>query len=289
MNRNDDTAAWVKQIIQDFILGSPDNILQGLFIEKAWERALVGFSSGNDPLYLEYKEKYIGRFHWTPFEAFNLAFPDARAQAGDLTVISWILPQTEATRADNRREKAFPAERWVRSRIFGEAFNDKLRLHVVESLALRGVKAVAPVLLTQWSRTESEQYGFASTWSERHAAYAAGLGTFGLCDGLITPFGKAVRFGSAVAHVEIPVTPRPYSDPHAYCLFYARGTCKKCVDRCPVGAISEAGHDKYKCDAHLRPATAEYARANYHLDGFGCGLCQTGVPCENRIPLKRDG
>ena len=34
---------------------------------------------------------------------------------------------------------------------------------------------------------------------ETHAAHAAGLGTFGLCDGLITPIGKAIRVGSVVA------------------------------------------------------------------------------------------
>ena len=36
----------------------------------------------------------------------------------------------------------------------------------------------------------------ASDWSERHAAYAAGLGTFGLTRALITEKGIAGRFGS---------------------------------------------------------------------------------------------
>jgi len=39
--------------------------------------------------------------------------------------------------------------------------------------------------------------GPASSWSERHAAYAAGLGTFSLNDALITPKGIAHRLGSA--------------------------------------------------------------------------------------------
>ena len=43
----------------------------------------------------------------------------------------------------------------------------------------------------------SEKYAYASTWSERHAAYAAGLGTFGLSDGLITAAGQGM--GRAVA------------------------------------------------------------------------------------------
>jgi hypothetical protein len=43
-------------------------------------------------------------------------------------------------------------------------------------------------------------------------AYAAGLGTFGLCDGLITARGKAMRTGSVVARLEIDASPRPYDD-----------------------------------------------------------------------------
>ncbi len=287
MKINEDVAAAIERIILDFISRSPDNCLRGPFEEKAWESALVGFSRGNDPLYLDFKEKYIGRFHWTPVEAYNLAFPEKPAIPKELSVVTWILPQTEATKRDNRKETTFPAERWVRSRMFGEAFNDRLRSHVVESLGEMNVPAAAPVLLPQWSR-ESGQYGFSSTWSERHAAYAAGLGTFGLSDGLITPFGKAVRIGSVVARMEIPSTPRPYSNHHAYCLFYAKGSCKKCIERCPVGAISASGHDKIKCDAHLRPTTAEFVKAHYQINGFGCGLCQTGVPCESRIPLNHE-
>ena len=69
----------------------------------------------------------------------------------------------------------------------------------------------------------------ASQWSERHAAYASGLGTFGLCDGLITPKGKAVRFASVVTRIKVPPTQRPYKDHHAYCLHYAKGICGMCI------------------------------------------------------------
>jgi epoxyqueuosine reductase QueG len=158
-------------------------------------------------------------------------------------------------------------------------------VHVLEE---NGYKAVAPSLLPEWSMKLSDEYVFASTWSERHAAYASGLGTFGLCDGLITPMGKAMRTGSVVARIEITPTTRPYGFHREYCLFFTKGTCGKCIARCPVGALSEKGHDKAKCRAHVRPATEEYVKAHYGFDGYGCGLCQTGVPCESKIPAKDD-
>lgn len=58
------------------------------------------------------------------------------------------------------------------------------------------------------------------------------------------PRGKAVRVGSVAAKIAIPVTLRPYTDHHAYCFHYSQGTCRKCLQRCPAGAISPTGHDK---------------------------------------------
>jgi len=49
------------------------------------------------------------------------------------------------------------------------------------------------MLSPPFKRETSEKYGYASSWSERHIAYVAGLGTFGFCDDLITPVGKAMR------------------------------------------------------------------------------------------------
>jgi epoxyqueuosine reductase len=287
MEKKADLASWIEQIIKDFIVKSPENTLQNKANDRAFDLPLVGFSSGDDPIYETYKE-VVGPFHWTPLQIFTQTFKEMVVTPEELTVISWILPQTGATKADNRKQSVYPAESWARARIFGEEVNEKLRRHVVAVLQKNGYPALAPALSDQWARKESEKYVFASTWSERHAAYAAGLGTFGLCDGLITLKGKAMRTGSVVAHIKIAPTPRPYTDHHAYCLFYTQGICGECIDRCPVGALSQAGHDKIKCRNHIRPVTADYVKTHYGFDGYGCGLCQTKVPCESKIPTKSD-
>jgi epoxyqueuosine reductase QueG len=283
----EDNSSWVENTILEFIQRSPENNLQDETNEKAWEDALVGFSRGDDPLYTDFKE-YVGPFHWTPLEIFTMTFPDIKATPEELTVISWILPQTEATKRDHREQTVYPAERWARARIFGEEFNQKLRTHLVHVLEKAGYEAVAPMLSPEWSRKKSEKYELASTWSERHAAYASGLGTFGLCDGLITPLGKAMRTGSVVARIQIPPSPRPYTSHQEYCAFFTMGICGKCIPRCPVGAITESGHDKTKCFKHTRIACGEYVKTHYGFEGRGCGLCQTNVPCESKIPTKED-
>jgi epoxyqueuosine reductase len=281
--RKYDSAASIASLIREYVANSPSNSLRLETNEKAWDEPLVGFARGEDPIFEQYKEK-IGPFHRTPLEAFKLAFPEASVKADELVVISWILPHTEAIKADLRKQTANPSEKWIRARIYGEEFNEELRKYVADTLTKSGQPAVAPVLTAGYKMENSQLYGMCSNWSERHAAYASGLGTFGLCDGLITPKGKAIRCGSVVAQARIPATPRPYEDHHAYCLHYAKGICGMCTKRCPAGAVSKSGHDKSACMKQCN-ATAQYAEKQLGLKGYGCGFCQTGVPCESRIPV----
>jgi epoxyqueuosine reductase len=282
-SRIENPSAWVSSLIKEFTATSSLNSLKNAANDRAWDEPLVGFSSGRDPLYDLYKEK-VGPFHWTPLEIFQQTFPGTPAKAEELTVISWILPQTELVKADLRRETKNPAERWVRARMYGELFNEELRRNVAATLTKAGYPAVAPTLSPAFKTERSERYVLASTFSERHAAYAAGLGTFGLCDGLITPKGKAMRCGSVVARIQIAPTPRPYEDHHAYCLFYAKGICGMCITRCPGGAISKSGHDKNACLKQLA-VTTQYSEKQFGITGYGCGFCQTGTPCESKIPV----
>jgi epoxyqueuosine reductase len=278
------SAEWIRRSILRFIATSPGNSLRNAGGDPAWDDALVGFASGADPIWQQYKE-HVGPFHWTPWEVFSQHCPGPVARAEELTVVSWVLPQREPVRRANRRARTFPAEDWARVRVYGEEFNVALRRHLVDGLGRAGHAAVAPMLVPGWTVVQSARFSYASTWSERHAAHAAGLGTFGLCDGLITARGKAVRVGSVVARVAIEPTPRPYSDHRAYCLFFTDGACGKCIERCPAQAITRRGHDKEKCRRHLA-RSREHVRRTHRFEGYGCGLCQVGVPCEARIPVK---
>ena len=271
-------------IIRSFVADSSLNTMQNGTDEPAWDQVLVGFASGADQIWQQYKE-YVGAFHWTPWEVFNQHIPEENVSAEGLTVISWILPQRESVRKTNRLSTNYPSEEWARIRVYGENFNVALRRHLVECLEKAGYKAVAPMLVSNWTIVKSQRFSYASTWSERHAAHAAGLGTFGLCDGLITARGKAMRTGSVVAKISLEPDPRPYADHRAYCLFYAEGTCGKCIDRCPAGAITKNGHDKEKCRQYLIQSR-KYVKETYNFEGYGCGLCQVGVPCESLIPVK---
>ncbi len=73
---------------------------------------------------------------------------------------------------------------------------------------------------------------YAAEWSHRQAAIAADLGVKGLNNLLITPeFGPYVRLGSMLTTAKIEPTRRKL--PKNLC-----NRCMKCVDACPVGALS---------------------------------------------------
>jgi epoxyqueuosine reductase len=276
--------------IRRFTLGSPQNRMPGSDSNMIFDEPLVQFADGDDILFGEYK-KIISPEHMTPREALAKAYDrNADDLPERLSVISWILPITEKTRISNRNETQMPSRLWSHTRWFGEIFNDTLREHVVGYLRQKGYLATAPMKTPHFKMIKTDT-GYYSNWSERHMAYAAGLGTFSLSDSFITEKGIAHRCGSVVTDLQLPASPRMAVGPYANCLFHANENCGKCMERCPAGAIKEQGHDKVKCGYHLRDIgySPQKLAGNYDLETSvaGCGLCQTGVPCEGENPTNK--
>ena len=246
-----------------------------------FEDPLVGFAAANNPLFEEYKQ-IIGPFHLTPDKVLRAELCPAALKAE--TVISWVLPVAVAVRRSNRRETRLPSHEWAHTRAHGEEFNNNLRRTIVALLEEWGHQAVAPLLSSAFTRVDDGPAGIASSWSERHAAYAAGLGTFSLSDGLITPRGIAHRLGSVVTDLVLPPSTPVAGDHRAYCLVFRGRECTSCIRRCPASAITEHGHDKNICSEYTYTTALSEVGEEYQVSVTGCGLCQTGVPCESRIP-----
>jgi epoxyqueuosine reductase QueG len=238
-----------------------------------FDAPLVGFAAAHDPLFRQYQQ-IIGPFHRTPAELLT----------GAATVIVWSLPISRGTRESNRAESVRPSLAWARTRSFGDEFIKVLRRHLVVWLEQQGCRAMAPQLDPNWQGVDDPRVGPASTWSERHAAYVAGLGTFSLNDALITSQGIAHRLGSVVTDLVVASTTTVRPGYRDNCLYYRDGSCLACVKRCPVGAITPAGHDKRRCQNYLYTTLTQELAEQYGTPIPGCGLCQTKVPCEGGIP-----
>ena len=128
------------------------------------------------------------------------------------------------------------------------------------------------------SRAERGEPPYVSNWSERHAAFIAGLGTFGLSKHLITEKGVCGRFSSVITDLPLTVTERPYTDPYEYCTF-----CGACRKRCPANAIGPTEKHNPTCSDYCKTTRERFSPR------YGCGKCQLSVPCETRRPKKAQG
>lgn len=196
---------------------------------------------------------------------------------GAKSVISFFSPFARWITEENIGGN-WPSEAWLHGRIEGQASSNKMVSALADKIRYYGHEIVIPTLdprmkiFMKFAGYPESLY--TSNWSERHIAFAAGLGTFGLSRGMITERGIAGRFMSIITTLALAPTPRPYTDLLEYCT-----KCGACVRACPSKAISvERLKDHDICDPYLfdiRQKEEPY---------YGCGKCQCGMPCTYGIP-----
>jgi len=262
--QREDVGKWIRGALVEFVAKDARNSLPAHGGARIYDAPIVGFACTGDPLFDTLKKpEVVGPKHRSPLEWLEVAE----------TVISYFLPFTEYVRESNRTE-GLPSEQWVSARIDGEAFNNCVRRHCLELLEKAGERATVPPFVKDFSIVDRR-----SNWSERHVAYIAGLGTFGLSKSLITARGSAGRYGSVITTAKIAPTPRTAATWYEACPFLTSGACGDCIARCPSGAITEQGKDVAKCSNYLDTVVRPKFAPRY-----GCAKCQTNVLCESQSP-----
>ena len=277
----------IRRLAEELHARVPGNVLcedmdikEEYYGTQMYDAPILGFGSAADPLFEEYKKVgIIGPWHMSPGEWL----PGAK------TVISLFFPMSEEVRNSNRRAEHLASQLWAYARIEGQAYISAYMASMADWFRRQGFEACVPSSDPRWQGLaagkgiegypEIREDSFGSRWSERHAAYVCGLGTFGLSKGMITEKGMAGRFGSIVVSACFEPDPRPYSGVYDYCI-----RCGACARRCPAHAIDmEHGKNHLLCRAHVMESRTVYKPR------YGCGLCQTGVPCETGIPRLNKG
>lgn len=267
-----------------------------------FDTPVIGIARGDDPIFAKFKQ-VVGPEHMTPMEMWLAAKPDDDQRADRLRLVSIIFPYVRRIRRASKTAREFPAEIYCVGRNFANAFMIEVLQQTVAFFRQKGFDALAAMLSPAFEIiVKQDPIRIYSKWSERHIAFAAGLGTFSLHEGLITEVGCNIRIASVITDAPLEVSTRPTDAPYANCLFYAGKKCQKCEERCPAGAITEKGHDKLKCylygrriekemNDRLGPILKPHRRV---IDGHeqishpvGCALCQFDVPCMDRNPTAR--
>ena len=265
------------QTVEGNVLTEADDIKKKYIGTVLFDEPIVGFGDASDALFDEYKKPgVIGPWHMSPAEWLD----DAK------TVVSLFFPISEEVRASNRSEKNIGSKLWAYARIEGQAYMIRFMKELVARLEEQGIKVCMPAGDSRFQAVEAgkgiegyeeiDEKTFGSRWSERHAAYVCGLGTFGLSKGLITEKGIAGRFASIIINQPMEADERKYTGLYDYCI-----RCGACIRRCPVNAIDPVtGKNHSLCHPNIKKSgILLYPR-------YGCGLCQTDVPCESGKPIK---
>ena len=240
-----------------------------------FDEPLVGFGAASDALFDQYLEPgIIGPMFMKP----EVWLPGAK------TVISMFMPFTEQLRKSNYGDIETTSPEWLRGRIEGQNFISGFTSGLKKKLEEKGISVCVPALDPRFAikrhdlgTPEAPDRFFESTWSERHAAYVSGLGTFGLHKGLITEKGCAGRYCSLIVDLELEPTARDYTGVFDYCT-----RCGACIPRCAACAITqEHAKNHALCQDRQEMLKLRYAPR------FGCGKCQTSVPCESRNPSRK--
>jgi hypothetical protein len=288
---------------------------------RIFKQPTIGVAAGNDPIIGRFKE-VVSPAHLTPAEMWSKSasskkgireyqplgrprpdagtWTDLAELSARLKVLSVVFPYTRNILEDGSRSSR-------RTPLTGLALNWAHAFHteVYEQTARRVAESGFRILVPQHSRFYSVLLTLSSphvvsAWSERHYAFAAGLGTFGLAEHLITDHGCNVRLASFITDAPLEVTPRRSDDPFANCLYFANGTCAKCVARCPGRALTKNSHNKLLCEAirqresarvrkelmpFLKPIKRRFMYVPVEERPIGCAVCQYGVPCMDRNPM----
>lgn len=116
-------------------------------------------------------------------------------------------------------------------------------------------------------------------FSHRHAAYCAGLGTFGINNMILTPeYGPRVRFGSIITTAPLPAD--PVRDDNL-CI-----RCMRCVRMCPSSALLTLDYPEGITD---KKACATWSASLHRRHISPCGICIKVCPIgKDRIFYNRE-
>jgi epoxyqueuosine reductase QueG len=121
-------------------------------------------------------------------------------------------------------------------------------------------------------------------WSHKHLAHLVNLGRFGVHHMLITPVGCTGRLGSLVTEADLGEHALIATD--VACLLKAGHKCGKCVEACPVTALSEIGIERKICWDRLNEnrGTLDYF-SDLPESTHVCGKCAALMPCSFKNPV----
>lgn len=217
--------------------------------ETRFGEPLIGFANTSEPIFDMFYDNDLCKL---PRKIYN----PARA------IIVFFLPYAEDI-TDSNKKSFEPSEKWIK------AYNDstwaiiKVHAAITKELARFGRLASLCNVPVDWDESKC-----GPDWDFKKAAYVAGMGDFGPAGCILTEKGPAGRFGAILTDVNLVPerdfgfghtesrgnTPELYEEFKHYmkATFYEGPCSDELIAKCPCGAISTDGIDKFKCQQYCK-------------------------------------
>ncbi len=249
-----------------------------------YDDLLLGFQKAGHPVFNKIPE--IIPEHLRPSDFLPGFSTDNGVGTIELSVISFAFIFNKRTVEENSSAVCYPSFSWYKSTDMFLEFTSLFREFIKGYFKSNEFRCVFPNTIKEKYRIIWKNRIKYSTWSERHIAYACGLGSFGLHGSLITKKGCSHRLMSMVIDQEFKRYDVPDQPWNKNCLSANNIQCGKCIKKCPVNSISTGSRSIVDCLNHESIENKEAAKRFYGKEMEACGLCMAGVPCSTINPMK---
>jgi len=261
VNLKDEINAFIKDYVKSYKSHAQ--------VSSDWGEPVVAFADANDSLFLKLEE-VVTPDHYLPSDLLA----DAR------TVISYFIPFGKEIVLSNAKGKC-ASKQWAKSYAETNQLIIDLNKALSELLEKKSFKAASTLPTHNFDKEK-----FVSRWSQKHVAYVAGLGKFGVHRMIITERGCCGRLGSLVTNAKIVPTVRVETE---FCLYKIDGSCGICITKCSLKVLKPDALNKKACYEECLRNASKYAELG--LTDV-CGKCVVNVPCSfvnpstTCLPLK---
>lgn len=254
----------MKELIEKWLCDFIEEYETRKDIQSKWKTPIIGYADVYHPIIRDLKN-IVSETHHLPEEIID----DAKI------VVVYFIPFHESIVLSNIKvADNYASKEWALAYKETNDMLKELKVYLVNKIKDAGY-------LADYCHDNGMIHdGYYSNYSEKHLAYVAGIGTFGLNNLLISKDGCCGRIGSIITNLDVKAD-APLTKER--CLYKIDKSCQVCLNSCFMEALrTNYPFQRNKCYQACYRNELIYGGHDYSV----CGKCSVGLPCSFKAPIN---